>query len=52
LIRVGAYKKGMDSELDRAISKKEVIRAFLTQDVGEKHSYDEILKKFLEVTRD
>jgi flagellum-specific ATP synthase len=52
LIRVGAYKKGMDMELDKAIAKKDKVRAFLTQDVSEKHSYDEVLKKFLEVTRD
>ncbi|MDX9742687.1 MAG: flagellar protein export ATPase FliI [Arcobacteraceae bacterium] len=52
LIRVGAYKKGMDVELDKAIAKKDKVRAFLTQDVSEKHSYDEVLKKFLEVTRD
>ena len=31
LIRVGAYKKGMDLELDSAIAKKEKAREFLTQ---------------------
>jgi len=31
LIRVGAYKAGMDRELDQALSKKEQIRNFLTQ---------------------
>jgi flagellum-specific ATP synthase len=31
LIRVGAYKAGMDKELDLALAKKDQIRAFLTQ---------------------
>ena len=39
-------------ELDKAIAKKEKIRTFLTQDVNEKHSYDEILTKLMEVSRD
>ena len=34
--RVGAYKKGMDKELDHALYKKDKIRAFLSQGVDEK----------------
>jgi len=52
LIRVGAYKKGMDLELDRALAKKEKIREFLIQDVNGTFSYDEIINKFLGVTND
>ena len=52
LIGVGAYKKGMDLELDRALSKKEQIREFLTQDMNSSYSYDEIIDKFLGVTND
>jgi flagellum-specific ATP synthase len=52
LIRVGAYKKGMDMELDRALAKKDKIREFLVQDVNGTYSYDEILNKFLGVTSD
>jgi len=52
LIRVGAYKKGMDLELDRALAKKERIREFLVQDVNGTYSYDEIINKFLGVTND
>src|SRR5574344_1020746 len=50
LIRVGAYKKGADLELDNAISKREKAREFLTQGTLEKYSFDEIvanLKKVL-----
>ncbi|OCL88749.1 Flagellum-specific ATP synthase [Aliarcobacter thereius] len=51
LIRVGAYKKGADLELDNAISKREKARAFLTQGTLEKYNFDEIvanLKKVLQ----
>ena len=32
LVRVGAYKPGMDLELDAAMAKREQVRVFLTQD--------------------
>ena len=50
LLRVGAYKKGMDRELDIALGKKEQIKAFLTQGTGELHSYDSIVKTLASVT--
>ena len=49
LIRVGAYKKGMDLELDSAISKKEKAREFLTQGTLEKYSFDEIIANLRKV---
>ena len=49
LIRVGAYKKGMDLELDSAISKKEKAREFLTQGTLEKYSFDEIVANLRKV---
>ncbi|MCK5295070.1 MAG: flagellar protein export ATPase FliI [Arcobacteraceae bacterium] len=52
LIRVGAYKKGMDLELDRALAKKDKIREFLTQDTNSSYSYDEVINKFLGVAND
>ena len=52
LIRVGAYKKGMDQELDRALERKEKIRAFLTQNFDEQISYDDVLKGFMELVND
>jgi len=52
LIRVCAYKKGMDLELDKALEKKEKIREFLTQDTDGVFSYDDIINKFLGVAND
>ena len=52
LIRVGAYKKGMDKELDNALYKKDKIRAFLSQGTDEKYDYDTIIKLLQEVTND
>ncbi|QNK85331.1 flagellar protein export ATPase FliI [Aliarcobacter cryaerophilus] len=49
LIRVGAYKKGMDLELDSAIAKKEKAREFLTQGTLEKYSFDEIIANLRKV---
>ena len=49
LIRVGAYKKGMDLELDSAIAKKEKAREFLTQGSLEKYSFDDIIANLRKV---
>ena len=49
LIRVGAYKKGMDLELDGAIAKKEKAREFLTQGTLEKYSFDKIVANLRKV---
>ena len=49
LIRVGAYKKGMDLELDNAIAKKEKAREFLTQGSLEKYSFDDIIANLRKV---
>ena len=49
LIRVGAYKKGMDLELNSAIAKKEKAREFLTQGTLEKYSFDEIVANLRKV---
>jgi flagellum-specific ATP synthase len=35
LVRIGAYKPGSDPDLDRALSAREGMRAFLTQDAHE-----------------
>ena len=52
LIRVGAYKAGMDKELDEALAKKEKIREFLTQGTGENFGYDAIINLFKGVLND
>ena len=46
LVRVGAYKAGMDPELDDALARKEKIREFLTQSMKEQYNYNEIVHKF------
>jgi len=43
LIRIGAYQKGVDKELDEAISKKELMENFLKQAPDELVSFDETL---------
>ena len=51
LVRVGAYKQGMDPELDSAMAKKEKIRDFLIQGTDKKYGFNEIvsmLKKVLQ----
>jgi flagellum-specific ATP synthase len=49
LVRVGAYKAGMDTELDEAMAKKEQIREFLTQGINEQYSFNEIVELFRKV---
>ena len=41
LLRIGAYQKGSDKELDLAISKKEFINAFLKQDAEEGFGFEQ-----------
>jgi len=43
LIRIGAYHKGNDPDLDEAIEKKEKMEKFLTQLSGEKLNFQQIL---------
>ncbi|RXJ56272.1 flagellar protein export ATPase FliI [Candidatus Marinarcus aquaticus] len=52
LVRVGAYKQGMDKELDAALAKKEKIREFLTQGMQEQFGFDQIISLFKEVIND
>jgi flagellum-specific ATP synthase len=49
LVRVGAYKAGMDPELDNAMAKKELIREFLIQDTNEQFEFNEIVSMFRKV---
>jgi flagellum-specific ATP synthase len=49
LVRVGAYKSGMDPELDNAMAKKEQIREFLTQDTQKNFEFNEIVTMFRKV---
>lgn len=49
LVRVGAYKSGMDPELDNAMAKKERIREFLTQDSQQTVAFDDTVANFRKV---
>jgi len=52
LIRIGAYKKGMDKELDNALQKKGKIKSFLSQGMNDLYTYESIVKGLMEVTND
>lgn len=47
LVRIGAYTKGSDKELDEAIAKKPKIDAFITQDWNSRPSFDAIKSELL-----
>jgi flagellum-specific ATP synthase len=46
LVRIGAYKQGMDAELDRAIAAMPALRGFLEQKVHEDVAMSEALSRF------
>lgn len=52
LINIGAYVKGSNPRIDRAISKIEAIRSFLKQSPDERAAYDDSLKRLTEVVQD
>ena len=45
LIRIGAYQKGNDKELDEAILKKEVMEEFLGQSPEDAFNFNESIEK-------
>ncbi len=49
LIRIGAYQKGSDPELDEAINKKNQIEGFLKQEYDEAFEYDETLGNLFQI---
>jgi len=51
LVRVGAYKPGMDLELDNAMNKKGQIRDFLVQDIHELIPFNETVAIFRKVVQ-
>lgn len=44
LVRVGEYQPGQDAEADEALARRDAIRHFLCQEVGERSSFDEVLQ--------
>ena len=49
LIRIGAYIRGTDRELDEAISKKEKMEAFLSQEAMSASGYQETIDQLIEL---
>ncbi|MEA3229023.1 MAG: flagellar protein export ATPase FliI [Campylobacterota bacterium] len=49
LIRIGAYTKGSDPELDEAIDKKEAIESFLSQDANFQNSFENTVSTIIEL---
>ncbi|MDD2905748.1 MAG: flagellar protein export ATPase FliI [Sulfurimonas sp.] len=51
LIRIGAYTKGSDQELDKAIAKKEDMEAFLTQKSTLQIPFEDTLNTLVEIMK-
>jgi flagellum-specific ATP synthase len=49
LIRIGAYVKGTDAELDEAMSKKESMEKFMSQYADVQSSYEDTTKMLIEL---
>lgn len=49
LINIGAYVKGSNPQIDRAISKINQLRAFLKQDIFEKANYPDTIDKLYHI---
>lgn len=49
LIRIGAYTRGSDRELDEAIAKKELMENYIKQDLDEVATFEESVKKLIEL---
>lgn len=52
IIRIGAYTKGSDAELDEAISKKDEMEKFLSQNAHYVHPFDETVKNLIGLMQD
>ncbi len=50
LISVGAYQRGTNPKLDKAIAFHDIINNFLRQDIDETHTFDETVKTLIEIT--
>ncbi|MGB9771293.1 MAG: flagellar protein export ATPase FliI [Candidatus Kapaibacteriota bacterium] len=50
LISVGAYQKGTNPKIDKAIAMHDTLMSFLRQDIDETHSFEETIKTLIEIT--
>jgi flagellum-specific ATP synthase len=51
IIRIGAYTKGTDRELDEALNKKEAMEKFMIQGAMFKTTFDEASQKLIEIMK-
>jgi flagellar biosynthesis/type III secretory pathway ATPase len=49
MIRIGAYQKGLDPVLDRAIAAVPAINSFLCQKPDEHPSYNDVVRELLAI---
>ncbi len=49
LINIGAYVKGSNPHIDRAVAKIDSLKAFLKQDMNEKSLFDQTAKRLFEI---
>ncbi|NPA55116.1 MAG: flagellar protein export ATPase FliI [Epsilonproteobacteria bacterium] len=49
LIRIGAYQKGVDKELDEAVNKIDKMREFMKQSPDEIYEFDQIVQMLLQI---
>jgi len=49
LINIGAYVKGSNPQIDHALSKIGALRSFVKQDMKEKATYSETVKRLHEI---
>jgi len=49
LIRIGAYLKGTDAELDEAIEKKDIMESFLKQKSDEQTNFEETINSLISI---
>ena len=52
LINVGAYVRGSNPEIDRAIELKRPIDAFLRQDIDKSHTFEETKKQLKDIFKE
>ncbi|QLH53366.1 MAG: Flagellum-specific ATP synthase FliI [Candidatus Kapaibacterium sp.] len=50
LISVGAYQRGTNPKIDKAIAMHDTLMAFLKQDIEETHSFEETIQTLIEIT--
>jgi flagellum-specific ATP synthase len=52
LVRIGAYKPGSDTDLDRALRAREAIRTFVTQSVNEQVHFRDCVSRLASLARE